>query len=119
MIRPQAHRLALLALVATASILSGCGGGVSDKDQIAAIVKDEGTNPATLCNHLTNALLVRFGSRSACLRVAASSAKDPSAHATGVTVHGTNATAVVADRNGSRMVTFVRQKGVWKVAGVQ
>jgi hypothetical protein len=121
MSRLHRHRSPLLAVAfATATtILSGCGGGVSDKDQIAALVKNEGTNPATLCDHLTATLLARFGGRSNCLRQAASAAKDPSTHATAVKVHGTTATAVVGDRNGSRTITFVKQKGDWKVSGTQ
>lgn len=108
-----------LALAASASILGGCGGGVSDKDRIAAIVKQEGSSPATVCEHLTNALLARFGSKRSCLRVAASSAKDPSTHATGVRVRGDTATAVVSDRSGSRTITFVKQQGSWKVSGTR
>jgi hypothetical protein len=108
----------LAAALATATtILSGCGGGVSDKAQIAALVKNEGTNPPTLCDHLTAGLLARFGGKSSCLRQAATAAKDPSTHATAVEVHGTTATAVVADRSGSHAITLARQKGDWKVSG--
>jgi hypothetical protein len=121
--RPQRNHPMLFALglglAAGASILSGCGGGVSDKDQIAAIVKQEGSNPATVCDHLTNALLARFGSKRSCLRVAASSAKDRSTHTTGIRVRGDTATAVVSDRSGNRAITFVKQQGVWKVSGAQ
>lgn len=121
MTRPPRRRSPLLALaLATATtILSGCGGGVSDRDQIAALVKNEGTNPATLCDHLTAVLLTRFGGKSNCLRQASTAAKDPSTHATAVKVHGTTATAVVADRTGSRTITLVREKGDWKVSGTQ
>ena len=121
MIRPHRHRSPLLvvALATATTILSGCGGGVSDRDQIAALVKNEGTNPATLCDHLTAALLTRFGGKSNCLRQAASAAKDPSTHATAVKLHGTTATAVVGDRSGSRTITLAKHQGDWKVSGTQ
>jgi hypothetical protein len=108
-----------IALTAGASILTGCGGGVSDKDQIVAVVKSEGTNPATLCRHLTSALLVRFGGKSACLRAGATAAKDPTTHATGVKVRGATATALVSDRSGSRTLKFIKRNGVWLVSGTQ
>jgi hypothetical protein len=119
MTRPHRHRSALLAVVlaTAATLLSACGGGASDADQIAAVVKNEGTNPASLCDHLTSALLLRFGGKSNCLRQAASAAKDPTTHASGVKVSGNSATAVVVDRSGRRTLTFVKRNGVWKVAG--
>jgi len=119
MTRSHRHPSALLAVVlaTAATLLSSCAGGASDADQIAAVVKDEGTNPASLCGHLTNALLLRFGGKSNCLRQAASAAKDPTTHASGVKVSGSTATAVVGDRSGSRKLTFVKQNGVWKVSG--
>jgi hypothetical protein len=108
-----------VALAASCSILTGCGGGVSDKDQIVAVVKSEGTNPATLCRHLTSALLARFGGKSACLHAAATAAKDPTTHATRVKVRGATATALVSDRSGSRTIELVKRNGVWLVSGTQ
>jgi hypothetical protein len=109
----------VLSLASALVIVSGCGsGGPSAKDQIAAVVKQEGTNPSSLCAHLVNSLVARIGGKRACLRQAASAARDPSTRATSITIHGSTATAAVADRTGSRTISFVRQKGVWKVAGV-
>ena len=104
-----------------AAVLAGCGSsGPSDRSQIATIVKDEGTRPATLCHHLTNALLVRFGGLPNCLsRAAASPLGIPSTRASAVTVRGLTATAVVSDRTGSRPVTLVKQNGTWQISGVQ
>jgi hypothetical protein len=84
-----------------------------------AVVKREGTNPASLCHHLTSALLVRFGGESGCLHAAATAAKDPTTHATGVKVRGATATALVSDRSGSRTIKLVKRKGVWLVTGTQ
>jgi len=110
----------LLALGAALPIVSGCGSsGPTNEDQITALVKDEGTNPASLCGHLTDELLARFGGRSNCLRQAAASVRDPSTHASAVKVTGSTATAVVSDRTGTRTVRLVRQQGTWKISGVQ
>jgi hypothetical protein len=103
-----------------AGLLTGCGsGGPDDRTQIVTIVKNEGTRPATLCHHLTAALLTRFGGLSNCLSRAASAARDPSTHATAVTVRGRTATAVVNDRTGSRSITLIKQKGNWLISGVR
>ncbi len=116
------HRVPMLLASASlaAAVVGGCGsGGPDDRAQIGTIVKDEGTQPATLCHHLTGALLARFGGLSNCLSRAASAASDPSTHATAVTVRGSTATAVVRDRTGSRSITLVKQKGNWLISGVQ
>jgi hypothetical protein len=111
--------LPLLAILAATS-LSGCGTGTpSDRDQITTIVTDEGANPSSLCAHLVDTLLQRFGGKSACLRQAASAAKDPSTHATSVKIQGSNATAVVSDRAGTRTLTLVKQQNSWKISGVR
>jgi len=111
-------------LLASASlavaVVAGCGsGGPDDRTQIGTIIKDEGTQPATLCHHLTGALLARFGGLGNCLSRAAAAARDPSTHATAVTIRGSTATAVVRDRSGSRSITLVKQKGNWLISGVQ
>ena len=118
---PRRHVPApVLIAVLAATILSGCGSSApTDRDQIATIIKSEGTDPASLCGHLSDTLLARFGGKSACLRQAASSAKDPSAHAASVKVSGRSATAIVADRSGSRTITLVKQQGNWKISGVR
>jgi hypothetical protein len=43
---------------------------------------------------------------------------DPTTRATSIKVYGPNATAVVVDRAGTRTVSLVEQKGVWKISGV-
>ena len=118
LIRRAPMLLACASLTAVA--LAGCGSsGPDDRTQISTIVKDEGARPVTLCHHLTGALLVRFGGLNNCLSRAAAAARDPSTHATGVTVHGDSATAVVHDRTGSRSITLVKQKGTWMISGVR
>jgi hypothetical protein len=109
----------LLSVAVSAATLSACGSsGPTDKDQIATIIKREGTHPSTLCSHLTSPMLARLGGMSGCLRQASSAAVDPTTHATSIKVSGHTATAVVVDRIGTRPISLVKQKGVWKVAGV-
>jgi hypothetical protein len=116
---PRGLLLALISCGALLAVLSGCGTSApSDSDQIAAIIKQEGTDPASVCAHLADSLLSRLGGKAACLRQASSSSKDPTTHATAVKVHGNTATAVVADRSGANTITLLKQQGVWKVATV-
>ena len=69
MIRLPRRSLALIAVPAVIS-MSGCG-GTSDKDQINSIITDEGANPPSLCDHVTDAVLQRLGgSTAACKQVA-------------------------------------------------
>ena len=116
---PRRFHSLLACLALTAAMLGGCGsGGPTDKDQIAAIIKQEGTSPQTLCNHLTDSLLASLGGKDGCLRQAASAAADPTTHVTAVRVHGKRATATVVDREGVRSVSLLKQRGIWKIAGV-
>ena len=110
----------LLAAALTAGTLAACGSsGPSDREQIGSIVKDEGTRPATLCHHLTESLLVRFGGLTNCLSRAASASRDPSTRASQVAVQGKTATAVVIDSAGRRSITLVKQKGSWLISTVR
>jgi hypothetical protein len=120
MARPTRRASLLLAAGLTAGVAAACGSsGPSDREQIGAIVKDEGTHPATLCHHLTDSLLVRFGGLGNCLSRAASASRDPSTRAAQVTVRGNSATAVVIDSTGSRSITLVKQKGSWLISAVR
>jgi len=120
MARPIRRASILLAALLTAGALAACGsGGPTDREQIGAIVKDEGTHPVTLCHHLADSLLVRFGGLGNCLSRAASASRDPSTRATHVAVQGKTATAVVVDSTGSRSITLVKQKGSWLISGVR
>jgi hypothetical protein len=109
----------LIAIAAAAS-LAGCGAAApTDKQQIASIIRREGTHPATLCSHLTDSLLARLGGRRACVAQAASVPADRSTHATGIRVRRNVATAVVINRNGRRTISLIKQRGVWKVSAVR
>lgn len=100
--------------------VAGCGSsGSSDTDQIAAIVKSEGTDPASICRHLTQALLNRLGGHSACMHAAASSPKDPSTRTKTISVRGNAATAVVVDKNGTSTIALLKEKGAWKISAVR
>ena len=110
----------LLGATLIATLLAGCGSsGPSDHDQIAGIIKQEGINPGTLCNHLADSLLASIGGRAGCLHQAASASADPTTRATSVRVRGQGATAVVVNRAGTRTIALVKQRGAWKVAGVR
>lgn len=109
----------LLAVAASAVVIAGCGSsGPTDREQIAAVIKHEGTSPSSLCSHLTDALLLRLGGSSGCLHQAGLAAPDPTTHAASIQVHGRTATAVVVDKAGTRSLSLVKQKGIWKIAGV-
>ena len=113
-------RLRLPIVIAATLALSACGAsGPTDRQLIASIVKREGVHPATLCDHLTTSLLARLGGRRGCRAQAASAAADPTTHATAIRVHRNAATAIVVNRNGRRTISLIKQKGVWKVAGVR
>jgi hypothetical protein len=101
--------------VCGAGAVAGCG-GTSDKDKINAIIKAEGANPPSLCDHLTDALLTRLGGKAGCRKVGSQQPKDPSTHATSIKVSGSKAAAVVVDRQGKRSLMFEKQGGDWKVA---
>ena len=108
-----------LTAIITAALLAACGSsGPSERDQIAAIVKQEGANPATLCDHLTDQMLSRLGGKAGCMRQAAVSSADPTTRVTSVSVHDRSASAVVVDRAGTRTISFVKETDGWKVAGV-
>jgi hypothetical protein len=108
------------ALAATAVALAGCGtSALTDREQIGAIVKAEGTQPATVCHHLTDALLARFGGLSNCLSRAASATHDPSTRATQVAVRGNTATATVTGAAGNRSIALVKYKGSWLISSVR
>ena len=110
---------AFIGGAAVLAILTGCGGSQSNSDQIAAIVKQEGTNPASVCDHLAVSLLSRLGGKAGCLREAGSSVKDPTTRATAIRVHDNTATAVVLDSTGSETITLLKQNGSWKVSTVR
>jgi hypothetical protein len=110
----------LLGATLVATLLAGCGSsGPSDRDQIAAIVKQEGIDPGTLCDHLTEALLASIGGKAGCLRQAAAASADPTTRVTSVSVHGRAALAVVVNRAGTRTIALLKERGAWKVAGVR
>jgi hypothetical protein len=109
----------LLSAALCVMMLAGCGSsGPTEKQKIATVVKREGADPSTLCTHLTGSLLTRLGGRSGCLHAASVTPADPTTHATSIDVHGSTATAVVVDKAGTRTVSLVRQRGVWKISGV-
>jgi hypothetical protein len=115
----HSYFMLLLSAAVSALTLGACGSsGPTNKQQIASIIKREGTNPSTLCGHLTSPMLDRLGGRSGCLHAASAAPADPTTHATSIKVSGPTATAVVTDRAGTRTISLVQQKGVWKISGV-
>jgi hypothetical protein len=109
-----------LAAALAAVALAGCGTSApTDREQIGAIVKAEGTQPATVCHHLTDALLVRFGGLGSCLSRAAAATRDPSTRATQVAVSGNTATAMVTGAAGNRSIALVKYRGSWLISSVR
>jgi hypothetical protein len=116
--------LSLAASVVAVSLLSACGGGAkSDKDQLTALIKDVGNNPASLCDkYATAALLAEAGGKAACDKAAADpSNKDPNTKINSITVNGSSATASVTDEAGASKgqtthISFTKVGGDWKVS---
>lgn len=112
-------RRSLFALLLSAALVAGCGtSGPTEKQRIAAVIKAEGVTPSSLCAHLTDSLLSRLGGKNGCLHQATLAPSDPTTRATAIKVSGHTASAVVVDRAGTRTINLVKEKGVWKVAGV-
>lgn len=108
-------------LAVPALTLAACGsssGGNSDKDQLESLIKDVAAKPATLCDHITPALLKQLGgSVAACKKVAAAEPADKKADISNLKVTGDKATATITDSSGKNDAKFEKVGGDWKVAG--
>jgi hypothetical protein len=99
--------LAVLAL--------GTGPG-SDREQIGALLTAGAAKPATLCDHLSGAMLRATGGHDAC--VAASPERGPGGTVESVRIRGEAATAVVVREDGDDLFHLVRENGAWKIDDV-
>lgn len=99
-----------LALVAI-----GTGPG-TDREQIAALLSAGAERPATLCDHLSGAMLQATGGRDAC--VAASPDRGPGGAVESIRIDGAAATAVVVRDDGDDVFHLVREDGAWKIDDV-
>ena len=116
---PRRH--ALPALLALPLALSACG-GKSDKDKITSIVKDGGKDPVTVCDHASKAFLAQVGGdKAACVKAAKAdpSGKDPNVKIDSIKISGDSATAAITGNQGHQTISFVKESGDWKVAGVK
>lgn len=111
-------RAVLITLLAVPMLaLGACGGddGNSDKDTLTKIIKDGNSKPATVCDHLTDALLEQIGGAEGCKQAAAQQKPDDSTDITSLEIDGDKATAKVKDDDGDNTIQFVKQDGEWKV----
>jgi hypothetical protein len=112
-----ASRRLLGVLLVPAATLAACGDGTTDRDALTKIVTDGGRDPVTICAHLSDALLARFGTVDACRKAARAEAKDAGREVRidRLRIDGNAATATVDDTRGKTTITFVKDHGSWKV----
>ena len=110
-------RRSLTLLLVPLVSLAACGDGTTDKDAITKIITDGGRDPATICDHLSDPLLKRFGTLQSCRKAATASAKqtDPGVKIDRLTITGDKATADITGSDGKTTITFVKDSGSWKV----
>ncbi|WP_354698762.1 hypothetical protein DSM112329_04455 [Paraconexibacter sp. AEG42_29] len=110
---------ALMAPALALTVLA-CGGddGSSDKDRITAIVRDVARDPATVCDHLTPALLKQLGgTKAGCVKASAAGRKNAKTSLVKVEIDGAKATATIKDAAGEGVIEFVKVDGEWLVSG--
>jgi hypothetical protein len=108
----------LLALVALPfAWLSISGPSPSAAGQIAALLERGASDPATLCDHLSGAMLAAAGGHAGCVR--SSPARGPNASVDSIRVNGDHATAIVRRPDADELVTLVRSGGDWKIDDVR
>ncbi|MFL5844652.1 MAG: hypothetical protein ACJ762_08165 [Solirubrobacteraceae bacterium] len=96
-------------------LLAGCG-GASDEDEIRDIVKEGSSNPASICDRLTDAALSDLGGHDACVDLSRSQDNtDADVEIQSVAVDGDKATAKVHGKDGAQTIRFVKQDGEWRV----
>ncbi|WP_354698761.1 hypothetical protein DSM112329_04454 [Paraconexibacter sp. AEG42_29] len=114
------RKLYALLVVPTLTLAAcGGGGGDSDEDQIRSIIKDGANDPASICDHVTPALLKQLGGTvDACKKVAKEQDDgDKKADVSNLKVNGDSATATVTDKTGANSIKFTKSGDDWKVSG--
>lgn len=107
----------LIALVLLAFAALSIGGSSDQAGRIAALLRHGATDPASLCDHLSGAMLAAAGGHAAC--VSSSPARGPVATVDSIRIHGDRATAVVHRPDADEIVSLVRSGGDWKVDDVR
>jgi len=107
----------LVALVLLPLAALSIGGGAGASAQIRSLLERGAADPASLCDHLSGAMLAAAGGHAGCLR--SSPSRGPAATVGGIRVDGARATAVVHHPEADEIVSLVRQDGDWKVADVR
>ena len=109
------RRLSALIAVPVLTLAACGGGGDSDKDTITDIIKEGGTNPASVCDVLDDALLKKFGGKEGCLTAAKDEEPDDSTKINSLKIDGDKATAKITEKDGPTTINFVKIDGDWKV----
>jgi hypothetical protein len=107
----------LVALVLLAVAALSIDAGPSDAARIGALLSRGAADPASLCDHLSGAMLAAAGGHTGCVR--SSPSRGPSATVDGIRISGDRATAVVHHPEADETVSLVREDGDWKVADVR
>lgn len=109
----------LAALVVPALALGACGDGTTDADAITKIVRDGARDPATICDHLSDALTRRMRGVDACRRQARRAARGHGGPdritIDRLQITGDTATVRLTGRDGRGAVALVKDHGSWKI----
>ena len=97
--------------------LSATRAPAGDRTAITALLRAGERDPASLCGHLSAAMLSAAGGRAACVR--ASPERAPAGSIGAVRVSGATATAVVRRAGGAERVRLVRQDGAWRIDDIR
>src|SRR3954451_13828789 len=103
----------LVALILLAIAALSIGGSASASGQISDLLRRGAAVPASLCDHLSPAMLAAAGGHSGCLH--SSPARGPDATVGGIRIHGDSATAVVHRPDTDELVTLIRHNGAWQI----
>jgi hypothetical protein len=113
-------KLALTASLTIAALAFGAcggGGGGSDKDKIEAIIKLVANSDEKACDRFTDGLIKRefAGSKDQCVKQAKDSNEKLDYTTKSVDVSGDKATAVVAAKNETQNLQFIKDGSDWRL----
>lgn len=115
--RPRTVLIALpIALFAACGGDGGSGGSETDEQAIQAILDKRRSDPASICDHMTAALLEEVGGPESCRQQAEgddSGAADTAVD--GIDVEGDRATVRMTGPDGIQSIAFLREDGEWRL----